>query len=122
MKFDIKRFESGEMPTRTRCGLKVLKVLDSGLDIEYPLAAWIEHEDGRMSVDGFTREGSVDTYLGESPLDLVHETKTIRVLLWQCGPCIISSTEDELVDDLDASMEALKKEGTFIALLEHEVL
>ena len=50
---------------RQRSGsFKLLKIVDSGLDIEYPIAAW--YEDGR--VKGFTREGRSFGWV--SPCDL----------------------------------------------------
>ena len=59
LKFDRARFEAGEMPTRTRCGWKVLWCADSGLDIDYPVAAVIVPDSGDPRMGEYTRDGGV---------------------------------------------------------------
>lgn len=80
LKFNRARFDAGEMPTRTRGGFRVLKVVDSGLPVRYPIAAWIE--DGDADCIGprrYSRDGRYDGPVFDSPFDLVHEPEKVRV-------------------------------------------
>lgn len=76
LKFDRERFDRGEMPTRTRGGGKVLHVHDSGLDVDYPISAWI---DGHARPFSFGRGGSFSRCGQTTDFDLVHEPKTRKV-------------------------------------------
>lgn len=76
LKFDRARFDAGEMPTRTRDGRRVLRVVDSGLDCLYPLAAWVE---GAGAASPFSRDGRFFVRDALSPPDLVHEPQKVRV-------------------------------------------
>lgn len=81
-KFDRVRFLKGEMPTHTRDGHKIIKVLDSGLDVAHSMVAWI---DGEIGPRHYTRLGfkvwcanPEDQIL--DPLDLVHSTKVVHTI------------------------------------------
>ena len=81
LKFSRARFDAGEMPTRTRGGLRVLKVVDSGLAVRYPIAAWIAGDDYDDCIGPrrYSRDGRYDGPVFDSPFDLVHEPRKVRV-------------------------------------------
>lgn len=82
LKFDRARFDAGEMPTRTRNGRTVLRVVDSGLDVPYPLSTWLE---GLRRPLSHTHSGRAN---GDhpDPLDLVHEPRKTKVTAGE-PPC-----------------------------------
>lgn len=117
LKFDRARFDAGEMPTRTRDGRKVLKVVDSGLDLEYPLAAWIE----KYGVRSYTRNGFYFNDGRVGVFDLVHEPKMRKVkvaLLFDNGVPIHCKDVASLDDDHMAFWE---RRGMFFKVIEVEV-
>lgn len=120
LKFDRARLDAGEMPTRTRNGTKVLKVFDSGLNVELPIAAWLEglswpaffyQPDGRYS--------SVHPH----DLDLVHEPKMrkVRVLVYRNTHGGIGAASEEDAKDCGVSIDDLRTEGRLLHVLEVEV-
>lgn len=79
LKFSRARFDAGEMPTRTRGGLRVLKVVDSGLAVRYPIVAWLADEDDYFGPRRYSRDGRYDGPVFDSTFDLVHEPRKVRV-------------------------------------------
>ena len=124
LKFDRARFDAGEMPTRTRDGRRVLKVFDSGLDVEYPIVAWNEDYDG---VCEYTREGLFLTgdYGRPHAFDLVHEPKTrkVRVVLvrskYTPGKTVAYSGSE--IGEVANLIARGRDEGRFIREIEVEV-
>lgn len=78
--FDLERALAGD-PVVTREGETILIVFDSGLDVEYPLSAWIE---GRIEPYGFRRNGrytSNDEEMSNFDLFMVPKKRTAWVNL-----------------------------------------
>lgn len=73
------QIKNGVVPTCTRDGTKVVFFVDSGLDVDYPLVAWLE---GISYPVSFKRDGKNSTF---DSLDLMCETKpkTVMVALYK---------------------------------------
>lgn len=121
--FDRERFESGEMPTRTRGGWKVLKVFDTKFDYEcgeqvkFPLVAFVrEHHGADILIRAYTRDGKLWGYQ-DSDLDLVYEkkTRTVEVVLFNFFGKIRSVTEDQFLsrEDYDKFVQHKKESGMY---------
>lgn len=124
LKFDHVRFAAGEMPTRTRNGKQVLHVHDSGLDVEYPVAAWFV---GGDLPTGYTKDGLVLAGGGETPFDLVHEPKMRKLRIAVCRDTLgdrrtITVTSDSKGDYFDVFLTDVRESGRLLHLFEVDVL
>lgn len=121
LKFDRARFDAGEMPTRTRDGRRVLHVHDSGLDVEWPIVAWVE---GSAFPNIYTSGGSPFKSGRENALGLVHEPRVrnlkVVVYLHQSTGEIYVVTSDHH-DDFEAFVDRVSRAGRLLQLLEVEV-
>lgn len=123
LKFDHDRFDAGEMPTQNRKGERVVKVVDSGLDVDYPLAVWLDSNRLPYFV---TRAGWNSLYdnTGTDPLDLVHEPKMRKVRVMVYRHMGDSGTVTTLSSDsvsYGTSKATALEAGRFITELEVEV-
>lgn len=109
LKFDRARFDAGEMPTRTRNGMKVLHVHDSGLAVTYPIAAWIEDDTFPHS---FQTDGHIYSS-DEHPLDLVHEPRMLKITVG-CRRSLVDPTE-LVVSAQPGVLEGWRKGGLLVA-------
>lgn len=123
LKFDRARFDAGEMPTRTRNGLRVLWCADTGVDIERPIVALIE---GDQNASNYTRSGRFWDDTEPSRNDLVHEPKMRKVRIAVCrdpsdDETTLTVTSDSKGVDFDVFLSAVRKNGRLLHLLEVEV-
>lgn len=123
LKFSRARFDAGEMPTRTRGGLRVLKVVDSGLAVRYPIAAWIADGDAdcigprRYSRDGRYGGPMLDGPMFDNTFDLAHEPLTVRVGLRRNSKTVSGFLPTANPDRIDLWRE----QGILVAEVEVEV-
>lgn len=106
LKFDRARFDAGEMPTCTRDGRKVLHIHDSGLDIDFPIVAWVEGSGCyEYTADGRYLRHDYCAY------DLVHAPQKVRVGLCR-NECALSGF---VSTTCAAQIDAWRQEGTLAA-------
>lgn len=110
--FTREQFKQGKQPTHTRDGREVLFAVDSGLDVQYPIVAWLDGVDVpyRYNKNGKNSDAN---------LDLMYEAKirNIRVALYKGKlneSCIYTLTEIGDSFSFDTCVENFRKQGRLI--------
>ena len=93
---DLSRQRSGDK--------KIVKLFDSGLDVTYPLVAWIE---GRNIPVSFTRGGREGTWPCNDELHTLPETLPLIVTYHNVYHAIIGPMHDSISSALGAMSEQL---------------